>query len=317
MSHNFDELERVYRDRIRPHVPDGMLAELFGQALAALHSASHELGDQPNHHRGFADAVRRLERWQAMQREVDRPATTAGPAAVPRTASLPGADPHAGGFPMTGFPTPPGPASILEGRAAVARELAALAAPRPRNGRAYTSEEVGEIPLPGPSQAGSLEAFDIEKALAAVGDGTKAALKCLDALSQAGPPEFFPEPRPPLPEGVIAHDSVGQLWQDLRRRGEAFPEPPVSLEGLGKLATVTAGPLAGRDVGLCAVAGGWCACEMSEQEGGWLVAIERKNLCPWEEVTVVRGDGTSVPRYPGEGPWGFLARVPAPAGGQP
>jgi hypothetical protein len=299
-----------------------MAAELFSQAIAALHSSSHELGDQPNHHRGFAEAVRRLEKWQAIRGEgvaatagsPPRAATTADPAAVPRTTALPGTDPHL---------PPPGPLAGWGGRPGF------MDAPRPRNGRAYTSEEIGEIVLP-PGHGGvcNMEGLDIEKATALLmgmpvhGPGSPASWGLVSLPAPARAPAVAddppppPEPRPPLPDGVVGRDGVPQLWDALRVYGEAFPEPPVSLEGMGKLASVTGGPLAGHDVGLCAVAGEWAACEMSAHEGGYIVAVERKHLRPWQEVALVRGDSTSVPLHPGEEPWDFLKRLPAQAASQ-
>lgn len=71
MSRVFDIAEGVYRKHIRKHVPDGMLAELFAQVLAAMHSANHRVpsadgifeGDGLNHDTQLIRATERLEKY--------------------------------------------------------------------------------------------------------------------------------------------------------------------------------------------------------------------------------------------------------------
>lgn len=43
MSYAFDTMARVFSERIRPHVPDPVLAELFGELIEAMHSANHRV----------------------------------------------------------------------------------------------------------------------------------------------------------------------------------------------------------------------------------------------------------------------------------
>lgn len=69
MSYAFDTMAHVFGERIRPHVPDSMLAELFSELIEAMHSANHRVpsadgvfnGDGVNKAPEVADAARRLD----------------------------------------------------------------------------------------------------------------------------------------------------------------------------------------------------------------------------------------------------------------
>lgn len=52
MSHVFDATMKVWRDHIRPFVPNEMLAEEFEQVLGAIHEANHRVPSADGLHKG-------------------------------------------------------------------------------------------------------------------------------------------------------------------------------------------------------------------------------------------------------------------------